>query len=120
MLSQTALLLKGECLTWEGVSCSAGCTLPVEMFFPEEEYPTAAVKQELEQLGVLCSVLPELVPTYAVQNSSNSLNDTEGKRLAGFSMKSAAILLSSFEEVSLPLHKAILTVLNLDKAITIP
>ena len=69
------------------------------MFFPEEEYPTEAVEQELEQLGVLCSVLPDLVPSYAIQNDSNSLNDTEGKRLAGFSMKSAAVLLSSFEEV---------------------
>lgn len=78
---------------------STGCTLPVEMFFPEEEYPTAAVEQELAQLGVLCSVLPDLVPAYAIQNDSNSLNDTEGKRLAGFSMKSAAVLLSSFEEV---------------------
>lgn len=68
------------------------------MFFPKEEYPTAAVERELERLGVLCSVLPDLVPPYAVQ-SSNSLNDTEGKRLAGFSMKSAALLLSSFEEV---------------------
>lgn len=78
---------------------AAGCTLPVEMFFPEEEYPTKAVEQELEQLGVLCSVLPDLVPSYAIQNSSNTLNDSEGKRLAGFSMKSAALLLSSFEEV---------------------
>ena len=79
--------------------CVAGCTLPVEMFFPIEEYPTEAVEQELEQLGVVCSVLPDLVPSYAIQNNSNSLNDTEGKRLAGFSMKSAALLLSSFEEV---------------------
>lgn len=87
---------------------SAGCTLPVEMFFPEEEYPSEAVEQELQQLGVMCSVLPDLVPAYAVKNSSNMLTDTEGKRLAGFSMKSAAVLLSSFEEVSLPvcLHAA--------------
>ena len=78
---------------------NTGCTLPVEMFFPEEEVPTPTVELELEQLGVLCSVLPDLVPAYALQNGSNTLNDTEGKRLAGFSMKSAAILLSSFEEV---------------------
>ena len=77
----------------------AGCTLPVEMFFPEEEFPIKAVEQELQQLGVVCSVLPDLVPAYAIKNSSNLLTDTEGKRLAGFSMKSAAILLSSFEEV---------------------
>ena len=79
----------------------AGCTLPVEMFFPEEEFPIKAVEKELQQLGVMCSVLPDLVPTYAIKNSSNLLTDTEGKRLAGFSMKSAAILLSSFEEVRL-------------------
>ncbi len=78
---------------------AAGCTLPVEMFFPAEEYPTKAVEQELQQLGVMCSVLPDLVPTYAVNNSSKQLSDSEGKRLAGFSMKSAAVLLSSFEEV---------------------
>jgi len=69
------------------------------MFFPAEEYPTKAVEQELQQLGVMCSVLPDLVPTYAVNNSSKQLTDSEGKRLAGFSMKSAAVLLSSFEEV---------------------
>ncbi len=69
------------------------------MFFPAEEYPTEAVEQELQQLGVMCSVLPDLVPTYAVNNSSKQLTDSEGKRLAGFSMKSAAVLLSSFEEV---------------------
>lgn len=85
------------------------------MFFPKEEYPTEAVEQELEQLGVMCSVLPDLVPSYAIQNNSNSLNDTEGKRLAGFSMKSAALLLSSFEEVSssmivlLAMHQAFIT-----------
>ena len=84
---------------------ATGCKLPVEMFFPEEEYPTRAVEQELEQLGVLCSVLPDLVPAYALQNSSNALNDTEGKRLAGFSMKIAALLLSSFEEVHSALGK---------------
>ncbi len=77
----------------------AGCTLPVEMFFPEEEYPIEAVEQELQQLGVMSSVLPDLVPPYAVNNSSKQLTDSEGKRLAGFSMKSAAVLLSSFEEV---------------------
>ncbi|DBA65601.1 TPA: hypothetical protein ACH3X2_002666 [Trebouxia sp. C0005] len=76
-----------------------GCTLPVEMFFPAEEYPTKAVEQELQQIGVMCSVLPDLVPTYAVNNSSKQLTDSEGKRLAGFSMKSAAVLLSSFEEI---------------------
>lgn len=69
------------------------------MFFPAEEHPTKAVEQELQQLGVMCSVLPDLVPTYAVNNSSKQLTDSEGKRLAGFSMKSAAVLLSSFEEV---------------------
>ena len=80
-------------------AAATGCTLPVEMFFPEEEYPTEAVQQELQQLGVMCSVLPDLVPASAVKNDSNQLSDSEGKRLAGFSMKSAAVLLSSFEEV---------------------
>ena len=88
----------GVSLTLWNPACPTGCTLPVEMFFPKEEFPTCAVERELERLGVLCSVLPDLVPPYAVQ-SSNSLNDTEGKRLAGFAMKSAAVLLSSFEEV---------------------
>ncbi|KAL3132425.1 hypothetical protein ABBQ32_008983 [Trebouxia sp. C0010 RCD-2024] len=76
----------------------AGCTLPVEMFFPKKEFPTEAVERELKRLRVLCSVLPDLVPSHVVQ-SSNSLNDTEGKSLAGFAMKIAAMLLSSFEEV---------------------
>ena len=68
------------------------------MFFPKQEYPTQAVQQELQQLGVVCSVLPDLVPPQ-VANSSQQLTDTEGIRLAGFSMKSAAVLLSAFEEV---------------------
>ena len=72
---------------------SSGCTLPVEMFFPKEEYPIQAVEEELQHLGVICSVLPDLVPARAVRNSSNSLTDAEGKRLAGFSMKSALYII---------------------------
>ena len=62
--------------------CPAGCTLPVEMFFPEAEFPTPAVEVALAALGVSCRRL-----------------HTASARLSGFTMKAATLLLSSFEEV---------------------
>ena len=55
----------------------------MEMFLPEAEFPTPAVEVALAALGVSCRRL-----------------HTASARLSGFTMKAAALLLSSFEEVS--------------------
>lgn len=71
----------------------AGCTLPVEMFFPLREFPTAALEAALAELGVVCRPLPE------VDLPRSNATDTETD-LSGFTMKVAALLLSRFQEVS--------------------
>ncbi len=59
-----------------------GCTLPVEMFFPEAELPTPGLRAALARLGVTARALPRAV-----------------SRMPGFTMKAATVLLSGFEEV---------------------
>jgi alpha 1,2-mannosyltransferase len=58
-----------------------GCTLPVEMFFPEKEFPTSELQRALARLGVSCRKL------------------RVGPDIASFALKAAALLGSSFEEV---------------------
>ncbi|GFR51145.1 hypothetical protein Agub_g13500 [Astrephomene gubernaculifera] len=60
----------------------AGSTLPVEMWFPILEYPTSAVVEALRRRGVSCRAftVPDLDQ-------------------AGYSLKVAAIMLSSFSEL---------------------
>ncbi len=60
----------------------AGCTLPVEMWFPLHERPTPAMVAELRLHGVACRTF--------------SAPDMEQY---GYGLKAVAILLSSFEEV---------------------
>ena len=67
------------------LSPCAGCTLPVEMFFPDGEMPTAPLEVALARLGVACRRL-----------------STGTGALSGFTLKAAATLLSSFEEVRRP------------------
>ena len=71
----------------------AGCTLPVEMFFPIREYPTPALEEALAEVGVVCRPLPQ------VDLPHSNATDTETD-LSGFTMKVAALLLSRFQEVS--------------------
>ncbi|GIL84768.1 hypothetical protein Vretimale_14448 [Volvox reticuliferus] len=59
-----------------------GCKLPVELWFPVEEFPTPAVEEALLDLGVMSRRL--------------SARDLAQK---GFGVKVAALLLSSFQEV---------------------
>ncbi|GLC36242.1 hypothetical protein PLESTB_001364800 [Pleodorina starrii] len=61
-----------------------GCTLPVELWFPVEEFPTPAVEAALQDLGVTSRRL-----------SARDLPQT------GYGVKVAALLLSSFQEVLL-------------------
>lgn len=60
----------------------AGCTLPVEVFFPADEFPSPGAEVQLARLGVSCRTL-----------------HAGGGPQEGYSMKAAALLLSSFEEV---------------------
>ena len=71
----------------------AGCTLPVEMFFPTREYPTPALEEALAEVGVVCRPLPQIDLPHS--NATDSETD-----LSGFTMKVAALLLSRFQEVS--------------------
>jgi hypothetical protein len=54
------------------------------MFFPDGEMPTAALEVALTRLGVACRRL-----------------GTGAATLTGFTLKAAAVLLSSFEEVNM-------------------
>ncbi|KXZ53028.1 hypothetical protein GPECTOR_8g395 [Gonium pectorale] len=60
----------------------SGSSLPVEMWFPVLEYPTAAVVEALRARGVTCRA-------FAVADLDQ----------AGYALKVAAIMLSSFSEV---------------------
>ena len=55
----------------------------MEMFFPDGEMPTAALEVALTRLGVACRRL-----------------GTGAATLSGFTLKAAAVLLSSFEQVT--------------------
>lgn len=74
------------------------------MFFPPQEYPAQEMEAALRRLGVTCRRLP--APTNPQRYSSHNqaaagrlVDRNTPARLAGFSMKIAALLLSSFQEV---------------------
>ena len=75
----------------------AGCQLPVEMFFPAAEYPTPEMETVLGRLGVRCRQLPNL----KAQGRLPARGHVEA-HLAGFTLKIAALVLSSFREVGPP------------------
>jgi len=71
----------------------AGCTLPVEMFFPGSEFPSLLLEDALAELGVTCRRLPEL-------ESSQDAIGSQSAPINGFTLKIAALILSQYEEVS--------------------
>lgn len=74
----------------------SGCTLPVEMFFPGKELPTAALEAALSEVGVVCRPLPDLqLQDFPPSNATDTETD-----LSGFTMKVAALILSRFQEAS--------------------
>ena len=85
--------------------CDAGCTLPVEMFFPRKEYPTPALEAALADLGVTCRRLPDSRPAATVQEPllKQPIADSQ-PGLSGFTMKIAALILSQFREVAAAPH----------------
>ena len=81
-----------------------GCKLPVEMFFPAAEFPTQELEAALMGLGVVCRALPLLSPAEVFGMEVGLAMGAGGAQgieahLAGFKMKIAALLLSSFNEV---------------------
>jgi hypothetical protein len=64
-------------------SASSGCTLLVEMWFPELEAPSSGLAAALARLGATVRLLPHAAA-----------------RAGGFTMKAATILLSGFEQVT--------------------
>lgn len=79
--------------TTESLVWCAGCTLPVEMFFPEKEYPTPGMEAALSELGVVCRRLPDMRPDNLDQPDASQAS------LSGFTMKIEALILSRFREV---------------------
>ena len=73
----------------------AGSSLPVEMFFPSNEYPSSSLEGALAELGVTCRRLPDL---QALQKATSAIS----KSLSGFTLKIAALILSQYAEVSTP------------------
>ena len=82
--------------------CDAGCTLPVEMFFPRKEYPTPALEAALTDLGVTCRRLPDSRPATTEQEPLKQPIADSQPGLSGFTMKIAALILSQFREVANP------------------
>ena len=69
----------------------------MEMFFPANEYPTGEMEAALSRQGVRCRQLPDLRP----QGRLPARAHVEA-HLAGFTLKIAALVLSSFREVGFP------------------
>ena len=82
------------------LACVAGCTLPVEMFFPRKEYPTPALEAALADLGVTCRRLPDSRPVATEQEPLKQPLADSQPGLSGFTMKIAALILSQFREVA--------------------
>ena len=82
----------------------AGCVLPVEVWFPPSEAPTAGLASALADLGAGVRILPAAPPP-----SNGGLGPSGGRPLgggpagggdlSGFTMKVAALVLSRFQEV---------------------
>ena len=66
------------------------------MFFPAAEYPTPEMETALGRLGVRCRQLPSLSPPGGLPARAHV-----EAHLAGFTLKIAALVLSSFREVRL-------------------
>ena len=64
------------------------------MFFPAAEYPTLEMETALGRLGVRCRQLPHLGPSRRLPARAHIES-----HLAGFTLKIAALVLSSFREV---------------------
>jgi hypothetical protein len=76
----------------------AGCTLPVEMFFPSNEYPSQLLEDALAEMGVTCRRLPDLQSPLDQETRRNLPKGSEVP-VNGFTLKVAALILSQYEEV---------------------
>ena len=71
------------------------------MFFPAAEFPTQEMEAALVLQGVVCRALPALSPgeAFGVEGGGHVGGQRIEAHLAGFKMKIAALMLSSFQEV---------------------
>ena len=76
--------------------CRAGCKLPIEVLFPANEPPTAELVSALKHVGAAAATMPKSLDAFI--SKANGENDAQ---MAGFMLKIAAIILSSYQEVSL-------------------
>ena len=74
----------------------AGCELPIEVLFPANEPPTAELVSALRHVGASAAIMPKTLDAFI--SKANGENDAQ---MAGFMLKIAAIILSSYQEVRL-------------------
>lgn len=77
---------------WE--HCCAGCKLPIQVLFPANEPPTAELVSALKHADATAATMPKSLDAFI--SKANGENDAQ---MAGFMLKIAAIILSSYQEV---------------------
>lgn len=68
----------------------------MEMLFPADESPSGEMVALLASMGVTCRTLPSGV---AETRDAQALRDRPMEPMSGFTLKIAAVILSSFQEV---------------------
>ncbi len=72
----------------------AGCDLQIQVIFPANEAPTEELISSLEQLGATCASMPKSLDAFIARATGEA-----DAPMAGFMLKVAAIILSTFQEV---------------------
>jgi hypothetical protein len=67
------------------------------MLFPADEYPSADTVAALATVGVTCRALPRALVEPGEE--ATPLRDQSLEGMSGFTLKIAAVILSSFQEV---------------------
>jgi len=86
---------------WIGVHMlrAAGCALPIEMFYPLGDYPPSGAVGAFAALGVTTRALDFVGLDIPEPFAGGSARAEDPQNMARFTIKVAALVLSSFEEV---------------------
>ncbi len=74
--------------------CCAGCTLPIQVVFPASESPSGELVNILKDVGAVSASMPRSLDHFIAR-----ANGEKDAQMAGFMLKIAAIILSTFQEV---------------------
>ena len=88
------VLLTSPCCPHLREHCCVGCKLPIQVLFPANEPPTAELVSALKHVGATAATMPKSLDAFI--SKANGENDAQ---MAGFMLKIAAIMLSSYQEV---------------------